>query len=459
MKVEEKQLLNEISEDFIQFLMQGNLLSFFKKIDPDLNIRDINKLLRIHFVLTKMNEESKEVGVIDFISGLRRNIRRIKTIAESKDDIFLGEIKGKINWNKTIKQKIDKFPEGNMYYVCEKKERHYEIIENLILKTLLKLIYEIVTNDLQVSLEKKYAWLIDWVSRPELKEDLKHVYLKNVYLDKIELKDIAITNRMLKKALNSRLSIYRDSAKLLLKYNNIMNFNIRKNEVKELLRNTFIRPERVEVLFELYWIIMIIRLFKVTDLEFMIIEPGSNLIAKWKKNNYIFKIYHDSKGNLRFSEDLEDLFDLYNKENNYIGRKLKTIKKFNELLSKDSSKVWRGRPDIIIEKYKLNSSGEEDLKAVLIGEVKYTLYKEYAKKGLFELLEYIAFVKTDQDNYIVGLDDLFKKTLIFEDKITILGILFTDNIRSFEFEESEGIKLIKFGQIEKLERIINRFSI
>ena len=78
MKTPTDKLLEEISVDLNQFLKHGNLKSFSKKIDPNLNIDNIEKLLRIHFVLTTTNKESNEIGVIDFIEKLPEQLRRIK---------------------------------------------------------------------------------------------------------------------------------------------------------------------------------------------------------------------------------------------------------------------------------------------------------------------------------------------------------------------------------------------
>ena len=65
MKASPEILLNEISDDLNQFLKNGNFSSFSKKIDPNLNIVDLNKLLRIHFVLTKADKKNNKVGVIN----------------------------------------------------------------------------------------------------------------------------------------------------------------------------------------------------------------------------------------------------------------------------------------------------------------------------------------------------------------------------------------------------------
>ena len=81
MKVSEEKLLNEISDDLNQFLKDGDLSPFTREIDPNLNIDNLNKLLRIHFVLTKGNHIDR-LGVIDFVERLPQRLRRIKTTTQ-----------------------------------------------------------------------------------------------------------------------------------------------------------------------------------------------------------------------------------------------------------------------------------------------------------------------------------------------------------------------------------------
>ncbi|MGC9316376.1 MAG: hypothetical protein ACP5G4_12235, partial [bacterium] len=80
MKATPEKLLTEIADDFCQFLRQGqiNVQSFAEKSQPNLNIDDVRKLLRIHFALTK-SDDPENPGVIDFLEKLPQRIRRIKT--------------------------------------------------------------------------------------------------------------------------------------------------------------------------------------------------------------------------------------------------------------------------------------------------------------------------------------------------------------------------------------------
>ncbi len=261
MKAGAKTLLDDIAEDFVQYLKSGNLniKSFSKRIDPTLNIDNIEKLLRIHFVLTEQRGEHG-VGVIDFIDNLSERIRRIKTTVKKTRTLFRGKVRGKICWKDTLRYRYNSNPKDSTLFVCDRREKNYEISENLVLKRLLQIIHEIVYTDLRVALEKEYEWIGEWASEEKnLEKTLNRIFFRNVYLRRIDLTDVKVTNRMISRAKRSRQPLYREAAVLLSQYRELMNYEFDPEEAKNLLKNTFINPEKTEVLFELYWIIKIIK--------------------------------------------------------------------------------------------------------------------------------------------------------------------------------------------------------
>ena len=290
MKASTDIMLDEISGDLHQFLKQGNLHSFARKIDPNLNIDDVIKLLRIHFVLTTTDENNK-TGVIDFVERLQERLRRIKTTVRKETETFEGEVKGRINWQDTIRRRYSQNPNNSALFVCDKREKNYDIAENLVLKSLLQIIHVIIYNELKTAFDYKYRWLKEWVGTRELKKLLNQLFLRNVYLKRIDLAQDMVTQRMINRALKSRTALYREAAELLTRYNKLMAFELDSSEAKDLLRNTFIEPDRADTLFELYWTIKIIKQF--SDPKFQLIEPGSETVATWKTENCQYKIYHD----------------------------------------------------------------------------------------------------------------------------------------------------------------------
>lgn len=163
-------LLNEISDNFVQYLMKGDLSSFTKKIDPNLNINNIRTLLKIHFVLTENEKNGANLGVIDFVADLNEKIKRLKTTVKSDLEIFKGKIVGRVNWKKTITKRNKYNPDT---FICERREKDYNIPENLILKRMLQIIYKTVYQDLQKGVQGNYKWLKNWVSEKKLRTVLK----------------------------------------------------------------------------------------------------------------------------------------------------------------------------------------------------------------------------------------------------------------------------------------------
>jgi hypothetical protein len=442
-KTKPETLVDEIADDFNSYLSKGvRVGEITGEVDPNLNIEDIEKLLRIHFVLTEGSEQ--EAGVIGFVDGLREEVRRIKTTV-TKDTVFLeNEVRGRIDWQETIKERY-RSASPDIGYACTQTRENYNIEENLVLKRLLSVIHEIVHDDLKPALDNpdEYEWLGRWVAtdeeeRENLNEVLNDVFLNNIYLQRIETDENRITDRMIESVKKSRSSLYRDAANLLDRYRRLTAQDIDTEEAASLLRNTFIRPSETERLFELYWVFRI--LGEYDNARFKLIEEGSDgVVARWEEDGYEYKLFHDSVGGMTFSEDadLEDAPD-----DGYFRRVVHVDNKFEDLRSEllnegTDDGLWGGRPDVLIER----RDGDDELDEVFIGEVKYTRYKGYAAQGLRELLEYMVFAK-ESVGYVEEESDPF-------DFHNVRGMLFVDSV---ENEDGEAVEVSCFG--DDLQQVI-----
>jgi len=433
-------LINEIGDNFNMFLKAGiRVDSFSKKIDPELNINNLNKLLRIHFVLTD--------EVIDFVQALPKRVRRIKTTVDKRSQILNGEVKGRIEWDKTIKERC-KCNYGDLtLFVCNQTEKNYNISENIVLKCLLSIIHSIIFEDLKPAIDKEYRWIGRWTEQKKLKTTLEEVFLRNIYIKRITSDDTEITERMIHSVSKSRNKLYRDAAKLLLRYNKIMKHDLDPKEAKELLRNTFIKPEKTEVLFELYWVIKMIEAKsrkELKDIRFNLIDGTNHIVAEWDDGDWTYRIYHDSVGTKfqfleRFEEVSKDIKSLGG--DGYLIREGMVFGKWQDLCSKVFSlekgdSFWGGRPDILLEKCKKDSDKPEQ---VFIGEVKYTDSVEYAAQGLRELLEYMALIKLKSSSkYFEEKENIFKS-----DKVE--GYLFVDKIDNVKTPVDSNVNIVRFG--------------
>jgi hypothetical protein len=424
MKADKQQLLEEVSEFLAAYLKSGRFgfASFIKKLN--LNINNIEQLLRIHFIL---KPEIKR-----FAQELPNRIRKFKTSTIVKNEILTGLVKGQINWTKTINHRLNTNPKDRTTFSCNEKYRNYTIKENLVLKEVIDIIYSIL-NEISWDKVSKYSWMNEWLV---IKPQFETLYLKNVYLKRINNKGLFATDRMILEVLNHRNPLYREAAELLLSYRKIMNYKLNQKEVTKLLADTFISPNKEEVLFELYWVIKMIK-SNTKDAELNIIDGKNQIVASWITDNYKYDIYHDSTG----SNDLKFLVkwdEVQYSNNEYLNRKVLSMQDSKRLAESyfnfslhDS--MWSGRPDFLVEVREIHSN---NMVKIVIGEVKYTKNRDYAVQGMRELIDYIWLIKDREMNYINHGD---------YSQVQIKGILCLDDIpiqKSHSKEQSISVVTI-----------------
>lgn len=443
MKTTPDELVEAIADDFNTYIGRGIQLGpFTDEIDPNLNIDNIEKLLRIHFVLTETDSHSP--GVIDFIDALPDRLRRLKTTVTQNTRTLQGEVRGRIDWQQTVKERYRANPHDQTRFACNETQKNYAIPENLVLKELLSIIHKIVSTDLEPALEhpSTYEWLGAWTDHEQdLARVLNEAVRKNVYLQRINSEEARITERMIRSVGQSRTPLYQEAATLLDQYRQLMEYELEADEARTLLQRTFIAPDQTSVLFELYWVFRILDTYE--NVRFKLLDGPRNMVATWENDDWQYALYHDSTGaNLQFSEDATTVVPPT--DDGYLYRKAAILKhwlKLSETLLdfSGSDRLWGGRPDILIEKSPL---GENSVEEVFIGEVKYTNRRSYAAKGLRELLEYMAFVKSNGE-YIERQDDLL-------DSVRVQGLLCVDQIEGIAPPDSQQITVKQFG--ESIER-------
>lgn len=216
-----------------------------------------------------------------------------------------------------------------------------------------------------------------------------------------------------------------------------MNYDLDATEAKRLLENTFIRPDQTETLFELYWVFRILDCYD--EVQFELLDGGSDIVASWETTDSRYVLYHDSTGSsaLSFSEQLADIDRP--SEDGYLFRTVHVLDRWQQIADDlfditGRDALWGGRPDIILERY---DEDEAVPSAVFVGEVKYTTNASYAAQGLRELLEYMAYVRKDGE-YIEDQDD------VLESK-QVKGMLFVDHVNFGSEHTDPDITLRQFG--------------
>lgn len=426
-KTSKLEILKIIQDDIIIYLRSGKL-SINKYIeDLDLNIDNLEKLLKIHFLLD--NDVEK------YILELNKNMKKFNTSTTHQETLNIGRIKGNVSWNKTIQARNNINPKDRSIFVCNENIKNYNTKENIVLKTFLEIIYTIFKSE-EVIKYSKFEW---FSNSKQLKKNIEDIYIKNIYLSRIDLKRIKVDNRMIEDVCKNRNKLYNQAAKLLKYYNKIMSLD--EDEIRKMLSSTFIEVAEVSTLFELYWVLKIIK-DNNNNKKLYILDDKSNKVAEWEEDNLLYTIYHNSSGSkeLSFNVSLDEIKDI---DNEVIKKQVKIVEDTNELakelfgdIGDRYNSLFNGRPDVLIEVRELST---KKLVNVIIGEVKYTTDRDYAIQGLKELIEYINYIKqkiSSRYEYISNVRD-----------IDIKGILFLDNIKVNQLTNKD-IKVITIREKE-----------
>jgi len=456
-KTPTEEIVEAIKGDFHTYLRKGvRLDSVVGEAHPDLDIVDIESLLRIHFVLTSNAEKEKAVGVTDFVDQLPERVRRLKTTTTGRRETVRGEVKGTVDPHETLKRRSQIGQPDEPLFVCFQREEHYDIEENLVLKRLLTVIRDILREDLKPILDdpEGYDWLRYWTTpSKEQGEELPHerllrMYRENIYLNRISVDESDVTARMIESVKRSRNQLYREAATLLERYRRLMRQQLTDKEAREVLNNTMIAPEANDTLFELYWIFRLLGTFN--QVEFRVIrDQNPSIIASWEDAGYQYTLYHNSTGNQ--SQFREELKDVPADEDGYLRRMHEVLQTWQNLSDRllnrgGADTLWGGRPDIVLEKVAISEDDASELEQVFVGEVKYTADSDYVATGLRELLEYMAFVRrSTDDQYIEDTDHIL-------DAKDVKGLLFVDQIQTNPDVES-AINIVQFG--EKLSAVMD----
>lgn len=429
MSMKTDELLEEVSGYLHGYLKSGTL-----RIDPflskmNLNIKNLSDLLTVRFLLKK--------ETTDFVRSLPILLEQFKTTTTLKNEVNRGEIRGEIDWSETIKERLSKNYRDKTLYSTRESVRSYNIPENLVLKELLSLLNFLLYENNYIEGFEDADWFKEWQG---IKGNVSHAFKKNIYLQRVD--QVKVPNRLIQKTLSHRNKLYRDAARLLLEYRKLMNGRYSEDDIKLLLQETFIAPGDINTLFELYWIIQLIKQ-NSSETQLYLLDGRSsahNIIASWEDNEQLYYLYHDSSGSksIDFRVPLKEIEDSVQP---IIQQKYRSFNHSNQLASEVfnkslSSYIWNGRPDFLVEIYDKNN---DELKKLVIGEVKNTKDISYASKGLGELLDYIYFVKSRKASYLLDSD------------VTVQGILCLGKMKVNKPVEEELIKVVTLENMEKVE--------
>lgn len=438
-------ILETVTEDILAYVMHGevserHLVNSLKRDDITERFEDFDRLVRLHFVLRS--------DVVDFVERLPRRLRGIKTQTRNVSERSRGRVDGRIDWHATTRERVRSSPSDPTLFVCDHRSEDYDIPENLVLKSLLAVIYRAL-DECEPYFDREYEWVTDrWVENGRLVDSMRDIFERNVHVSRIrEPSTYEPTDRMLDRAAASRQPIYREAAELLREFRSAVRGE--RDALEELLRETAITPDDDETLFELFVLfrfVEIIESFANDSFELRPIESGSQQIARLVDGSREVTLYHDSSGDrgLSFRPDELEKPDEALTRTEFVNRA--TLDVANEYFEDRQFRTVTGRPDVILLEV---SHGDE--RQYLITEVKNSARTETIRRGIRETLEYLAFMRRDE-------------SFVFDEETDYVGtewnglLVVQDlpGVETAELDDQRLMKILQAGEVEShLARIVD----
>lgn len=386
------ELLGKLTQDVFAYVMRGEFPEdrFVGEIRPeglDERFDDFESLVRLHFILRP--------EVVRFVEELPNRIRNVKTQTRNVSATRRGRVDGRIDWSATIRERYSRAPGDTSLFVCQNRTESYDIDENVVLKRLLSLVYNTL-RDCKTHLKREYGWVTDrWRENLELVDVLTDVVERNVHVTRIrDPEEYEPTERMLRRAGESRDEIYREAAGLLREYEEAASGD--RDAIRTLLNETAITPDDDETLLELFVLfryIQAIEELQSEEFRLRTIESGSQEVARMEGEDAEFVLYHDQSG---LDRDVTFVTEEKDAPSADLGRAEMVKRTAKEVeahyFRKDESSPRTNRPDVIV----LEVRTDDQLK-YLITEVKNSTRQETIRQGIEETLEYLSFLRQDDE--------------------------------------------------------------
>lgn len=443
------QLLAELTEDILAYVMHGSFPEheFAKRIKPDgldERFEEYELLLDLHFILRE--------DVIEYVRQLPRWLRRIRTESQTVVRTHRGAIRGRVNWESTLKERYAGNPRDRSVFVCDDHSTHYDIPENIVLKSLLGVIHRTL-QQAEDYLHQDYDWVAQtWKGNEPLIADLQRIMERNVHLLRIrEPTVMEPTDRMLVQAESARQKVYRDAATL---YRERMRLHRGDADmIESLLSERAITPDDLSTLFELFVLFKMVGTLEQlleTNPTFRTISQDRQELVRMQSDPPVV-LYHDNSASdrdLSFRSQV-DASDPRSRSDKVQDESLSVARSY---FKNRTFENHTGRPDVLI--LEVHDPAEDEY-TYLITEVKYSANRKTVRRGIKETLEYLAFLRVNEE-YVFGREDRVEP---FGSGWN--GLLVTldleDNTMSLDEQMSAdtSVKILQASEVEeKLERVL-----
>jgi hypothetical protein len=440
------ELIEGLTQDILTYVMHGtfperHVAEELKPSELDERFNDYDSLIRLHFILRP--------EVVDFVESLPSHLRSLKTQTENVSTTTRGSVDGRIDWQSTVQKRYSRNPGDTALFVCENRSENYDIDENIVLKRLLAVIYTTL-GECREYLQREYDWVTDrWQSNLELVDPMERIFERNVHVTRIrDPHEYEPTDRMLRRASESRNPVYRTAERLLRQYESALAGDTQA--IRQLLEQTTITPDDDETLLELYVLFRYIEAVEAfTDDQFTLdtIESGSQEVARLHDGDREIVVYHDSSAPDR---DLSFISDVFDKDDEVLSRTERIQREARRVADQyfveEKFRNVTGRPDVIVLEIETENARE-----YVITEVKHSARAETIQQGIRETLEYLAFLR-DDDELVHDESEAFGSGWN--------GVLVTqdfDGIETASLTEQRSMRIIQASELpEQLPIVLER---
>lgn len=372
--MKKEQLLDEILPYLVTYVQEGTL-NIAPLLQEMPTIEGVEQLLKLYVL--------RQQRVIDFMHNYPIRIRE-KTAVTKQQEKITDEVRGPIMWHTTLQRRIT----HPHQFVINETKKHTESIEQQVVSYVAATLVDWYSDDAFLQRFHTRHWF----------EDVKRVmpaFIRAVR-DK-RIRKPVLTKRTIERMQQHRKVLYREAAHIYIQLEALYMRQFEQATLQQALHEFFVAPEQEETLFELYWIVQIIKQQSVT---LFINEGKTRPLARWQIGETTATLYHNKTGSSRvaFSTHIEAL----NGEQPFLNAIRAQHAHYNEAAAAFFNRpyspyIWRGRPDFVIEYVRHNV-----LTHIVIGEVKYTSHRRYMQQGLQELITYMHYMSCADAPEVTG---------------------------------------------------------
>ena len=375
-----KEIVFSKIEDLLYiYLYEGNVSPTNISIENlfGLTSSELKTLKTVHFLFS---DEVKRL--IDSLPNLMRNLAH-STKKESAT--VRGNIRGKIEWDKTLKVRYDRGFNDKSLFVCAPPSKYYDLEENQLLKFILKKLIQLTKNNLiivkkdsEIDLDKLDIDNWQHIIRHRVNESRKT--LNKVYFN--EIQDIKPKNKHVRKCFKNRNRLYNHVAEVYSLYEKLFILND-KCVIADFISKHLIKTADVHKLYELYIFF--------------------SLVRGLDENKQLKLIYSGNSNSIHCSKEDYNVILHYQKTPSIFSR-YSMYKKIVDNL--DGIEVNVRSPDIIIEFKQGNVSFYR------IIEVKNSSEEGYIRKSIYKVMGYYQDFKSIEDHENSQLCKLYPVVLV-----------------------------------------------